>query len=233
MPEAIGELKPDDAVRTVDEFIAALQKVLSIEPQIESLCRSYGNDPQSQPPELVAASEQLREAREAVQEMGRILYHVAIQWSLEKQSVTILAAGLQATPLTENLYKALRTVAINIKTHAFQKRESEILGHRSKAPGDDANPVEESKSEIVLDKEDLWILDVYAKSERNLTQEDVLTALENAEKNKSLSAKTIAIRLKQLREHSFVARPPGKTRKDAITAVGREYLSKHPAPPGS
>jgi hypothetical protein len=79
MPEEFGKLTPDDVMRTADEFSEALRTVWSIEPQTESLRRSYGNDPQSQPPELVAASEQLRCARGAVQEKGRILYHVASQ----------------------------------------------------------------------------------------------------------------------------------------------------------
>jgi hypothetical protein len=123
MPEELGELTPDDVMRTADEFSASLQKVRNIEPQTESLCRTYGNNPQSQPLELVEAVRQLRQARDAVQEKGRILYNVAIRWGVGKQSLTLLAIGLQATSLTENLYRTLEATAKGIKTQAYQLRE--------------------------------------------------------------------------------------------------------------
>jgi hypothetical protein len=124
MPEAIDESKPDDVMRTADEFIAALQKVRKIEPTVESLCQTYGNDPQSQPSELVAESEQLRQARDAVQEKGRILYRAASQWGADAQSLMPFARGLQAMPsLTGNQYRTLEAMALKIKTLAFQRRE--------------------------------------------------------------------------------------------------------------
>jgi hypothetical protein len=123
MPKKFGELAPDDVMRTADEFSAALQNVRSIEPQTESLCRSYGNDPQSQPPELVEMIKQLRQAKDSVQEKGRILYQVATQWGVDAQFLKPLAASLQVTLQTENIFRTLESIAMSIKALAFERRE--------------------------------------------------------------------------------------------------------------
>jgi hypothetical protein len=95
----------------------------------------------------------------------------------------------------------------------------------------DAKPAGESDNGVTLDKEDVWILEVYKTKGTYLPQSDVVTSLER-DTEKRLSTNTVAARLKKLRGFGYIEHPSRKNRKDRITTLGLAALSAIPAVPG-